>query len=73
MCGSAHAANSSRLVKTALSCDMAYFLNLFTPETWIALQRQGATVSGFRERQLTTARDRIKPGDILLCYLTRLS
>jgi hypothetical protein len=30
-------------------------------------------VCGFREGQLTTARDRIKPGDILLCYLIRLS
>ena len=30
-------------------------------------------MSGFRERQLTTARERINPGDILLCYLVRLS
>jgi len=52
---------------------MAYFLDLFTPETWSAFRVHGATVSGFRERQLTTARDRIKPGDILLCYLVRLS
>lgn len=52
---------------------MAYFLDLFTPETWAAFRKQGATVSGFRERQLATARDRIKPGDILLCYLVRLS
>lgn len=52
---------------------MAYFLDLFTPETWTAFRKQGGTVSGFRERQLATARDRIKPGDILLCYLVRLS
>lgn len=52
---------------------MAYFLDLFTPETWAAFRKQGGTVSGFRERQLATARDRIKPGDILLCYLVRLS
>ena len=52
---------------------MAYYLNLFTPETWDAFRRHGATISGFRERQLATARDRIKPGDILLCYLVRLS
>ena len=30
-------------------------------------------MSGFRERQFATARDRIKTGDILLCYLVRLS
>jgi hypothetical protein len=29
---------------------MAYFLDLFTPETWDAFRKQGATVSGFRER-----------------------
>lgn len=52
---------------------MAFFLDLFTPETWDAFRKHGATVSGFRERQLATARDRIKPGDILLCYLVRLS
>jgi hypothetical protein len=52
---------------------MAYFLDLFTPETWLAFRKQGGTVSGFRERQLAAARDRIKPGDILLCYLVRLS
>lgn len=52
---------------------MAYFLDLFTPETWDAFRKHGAAVSGFRERLVATARDRIKPGDILLCYLVRLS
>jgi len=52
---------------------MAYFLDLFTPETWAAFRKQGATISGFRERQHATAKDRVKPGDILLCYLVRLS
>lgn len=51
---------------------MAYFLDLFTPETWDGFRKHGATVSGFRERQLTTA-NRIKPGDTFLCYLVRLS
>jgi hypothetical protein len=59
--------------QTILVCVVAYFLDLFTPETWSAFRRHGAAVSGFRERQLTAARDRIKPGDILLCYLVRLS
>ena len=52
---------------------MPYFLNLFTPETWAAFQEHGAEVSGFRYRQRRVARERIKPGDIFLCYLVRLS
>ena len=52
---------------------MAYFLDLFTPETWQAFRETGATVTGFRERQLRLARARVKEGDIFLCYLTRLS
>jgi len=52
---------------------MRYFLDLFTTQTWDAFRKHGAMVSGFRERQLAVARDRIKPGDILLCYLVRLS
>ena len=52
---------------------MAYFLDLFTPETWQAFSEAGATVTGFRERQFGWARDRVNKGDIFLCYLTRLS
>ena len=52
---------------------MAYFLDLFTPETWQAFRETGATVTGFRERHLRSARERVKEGDIFLCYLTRLS
>ena len=52
---------------------MAYFLDLFTPETWQAFRETGATVTGFRERHLRLASDRVKEGDIFLCYLTRLS
>ena len=51
---------------------MAYFLDLFTPETWEGFRKHGGVVSGFRERQLATA-TRIKPGDIFLCYLVHLS
>src|SRR5215204_3929111 len=50
----------------------SYFTHLFTPETWDAFRKHGATVSGFRERQRKTA-ERIRPGDRLLCYLVRLS
>ena len=52
---------------------MAYFLNLFTPETWAAFREHGATISGFRHRQRKMAKERVKPGDIFLCYLVRLS
>ncbi|MYD52551.1 MAG: EVE domain-containing protein [Dehalococcoidia bacterium] len=49
------------------------FLDLFTPETWQAFRDAGATVTGFRERYLRSARERVNEGDFLLCYLTRLS
>ncbi|MDE2990538.1 MAG: hypothetical protein OXU21_05645 [Chloroflexota bacterium] len=51
---------------------MAYFLDLFTPETWLAFRENGATVTGFRERHWRQA-NRVSEGDIFLCYLTRLS
>lgn len=52
---------------------MAYVLNLFTPETWEAFQRNGSGVSGFKVRQRKAAENNVKPGDIFLCYLVRLS
>ena len=53
---------------------MAYFLDLFTPETWHNFQQTTqASVTGFRERQRHMAEDRVSKGDIFLCYLTRLS
>ena len=52
---------------------MAYFLDLFTPETWTAFHEHGAKISGFRYRQRHVAINRIKEGDIFLCYLVRLS
>jgi hypothetical protein len=52
---------------------MAYFLNLFTPETWSAFREHGADISGFRKRHQRIARERLKPGDVFLCYLVRLS
>jgi hypothetical protein len=42
---------------------MAYYLNLFTPQTWEAFRRNGSKISGFGKRQLTTAK-RLKLGDI---------
>ena len=52
---------------------MAYFLDLFTPATWKAFGESGAGVTGFRPRQRRVANERVKEGDLFLCYLTRLS
>jgi hypothetical protein len=51
---------------------MAYFTDLFSPETYEAFGRSDRTVSGFRMRQRNIA-NRIKPGDKLVCYMTKLS
>ena len=51
---------------------MAYFIDLFSPETYEAFTRSSRDISGFRLRHKGMA-DRIKPGDIFVCYLTRLS
>jgi hypothetical protein len=51
---------------------MAYFINLFSPETYKAFARSIRDVSGFRLRRKGMA-ERIKPGDVFVCYLTRLS
>jgi predicted RNA-binding protein len=52
---------------------MRYWLDLFTPYTWERFKEHGATISGFRPRQRKTAYQRIKTGDLLLCYLVKLS
>jgi predicted RNA-binding protein len=51
---------------------MAYFLDLFSPETYEAFSRSDRTVSGFRHRQRNAA-GKVKPGDKLLGYMTKLS
>lgn len=48
---------------------MNYWLDLFTGTTWREFRESGANVSGFRERRRKMV-ERIRPGDILLCYLT---
>src|SRR5262245_58173065 len=48
---------------------MNYWLDLFTGTTWREFLQAGANISGFRENQRALAR-RVKPGDILVCYLT---
>ena len=51
---------------------MAYYLNLFSPETYTAFEQSDRIVSGFRRRQRPAA-SRIRRGDIFVCYLTKLS
>jgi hypothetical protein len=49
-----------------------YWLDLFTHETWNEFLESGAEITGFRENRAKTVQN-IKPGDILLCYLTGVS
>jgi hypothetical protein len=49
-----------------------YWIDLFTIETWKEFLDHGGDVSGFSEKRQATV-DRMKPGDYLLCYLTRVS
>jgi hypothetical protein len=51
---------------------VAYYLNLFSPATYEAFSKSDRTVSGFQEKHHAAAK-RIKPGDTLLCYVTKLS
>jgi hypothetical protein len=51
---------------------MRYWLDLFTWTTWQEFVNAGGEVSGFRERRWRTVQN-MKPGALLLCYLTGLS
>jgi hypothetical protein len=51
---------------------MAYYIDLFSPETYEAFSKSDRSTSGFRERQRGVAAD-IQPGDKLICYMTKLS
>ena len=51
---------------------MAYYLDLFSPETYQAFGQSDRTISGFRIRQRAAA-ERVRAGDRLICYMTRLS
>jgi hypothetical protein len=48
------------------------YLNLFSPATYETFSRSDRTISGFQEKHHTVAK-RVKPGDTLLCYVTKLS
>lgn len=49
-----------------------YWLDLFTVETWKEFLDHGSDMSGFSERRWPSVQ-KMKPGDYLLCYLTRVS
>lgn len=51
---------------------MAYYTNLFSPETYGAFTASDRGISGFRMRQQSVAAT-VKPGDKLICYMTKLS
>ncbi|MCC8123619.1 MAG: hypothetical protein LIO58_08765, partial [Oscillospiraceae bacterium] len=51
---------------------MAYYIDLFSPDTYQAFGNSNRTVSGFRERHKGIA-SYVKPGDKLICYMTKLS
>jgi hypothetical protein len=51
---------------------VAYFLTLFSPETYEAFTKSGRDVTGFRLRQQNAA-TRVEPKDKLVCYMTKLS
>jgi hypothetical protein len=51
---------------------MAYYIDLFSPETYAAFARSSRDISGFRLRHRRVA-ERIKQGDIFVCYLTQVS
>jgi len=51
---------------------MAFFIDLFSPETHEAFRRSPQDISGFRLRHKTVA-ERVTPGDTFVCYLTRVS
>jgi hypothetical protein len=52
---------------------MSYVLDLFTPKTWKAFREHGSTVTGFRPAHRARAQNLVKPGDLFICYLVRLS
>jgi predicted RNA-binding protein len=51
---------------------MAYYLDLFSHETYEAFNKSDRSVSGFRSRQQNAA-SRINVGDKFVCYMTKLS
>jgi predicted RNA-binding protein len=55
-----------------MESSMAYYTDLFSPETYEAFSNSERNISGFRVRQKNAA-GRINIGDKLVCYITKLS
>lgn len=51
---------------------MAYYIDLFSPDTYEAFMNSERSISGFRQRQESVAA-KLRPGDKLICYVTKLS
>ena len=49
---------------------MAYYVDLFSPQTYEAFSSSNRDISGFRPRQENAA-SRVQVGDKLICYLGR--
>jgi hypothetical protein len=50
---------------------VAYWLDLFTIETWREFKQAGGQISGFRESRWVRVK-KMQPGDRLLCYIVGL-
>ncbi len=50
---------------------MAYFIDLFSPETYEAFAQSSRDISGFGLYHKNRA-EKIRPGDVFVCYLTRV-
>jgi len=51
---------------------MTYWLDLLSGVTWNEFRKAGSKIIGFRETLWTTIQ-KIKEGDVFLCYLTGIS
>ena len=51
---------------------MAYYIDLFSPETYRAFCNSNREITGFRDNRRRIATN-IKPGDKFICYMTKLS
>lgn len=52
--------------------ERTYWIQVFTPATWLRFVDAGGTVTGFRQGRWNHIQT-IKPGDRILCYLTGVS
>ena len=52
--------------------NMAFFLNLFSPQTYTSFSATAKDITGFKDSHARAA-GKLKPGDVFVCYLTKLS